>query len=119
MKSRRRSRLNSWLLPALAVGMVAAWRINRPAVALSDATLAAFEADLETAMQTFQMPGAAVALVLENDIVYAWGFGLRDPHSKPTVSPHTQFRIASSTERASTARSRRGGLETRMRPGRY
>jgi CubicO group peptidase (beta-lactamase class C family) len=111
MKSRRRSRLNSWLLPALAVGMVAAWRINRPAVALSDATLAAFEADLETAMQTFQMPGAA--------IVYAWGFGLRDPHSKPTVSPHTQFRIASSTERASTARSRRGGLETRMRPGRY
>jgi len=69
-----------------------------PAVTLSDATLAAFEADVEAAMQTFQMPGAAVALVQENHIIYARGFGLRDLHSNAPVSPHTRFRIASNTK---------------------
>jgi beta-lactamase class C len=70
-----------------------------PAVALSDATLTAFEADLEAAMETFQMPGAAVALVQGNDIVYSLeGFGVRDVSSNAPVSPHTRFRIASNTK---------------------
>jgi hypothetical protein len=48
-------------------------------------------------MQTLQMPGAAVALVQENHIVYARGFGVRDVHSNAPASPHTRFRIASNT----------------------
>jgi beta-lactamase class C len=66
--------------------------------ALSDATLAAFEADVEAAMQTFQMLGAAVALVQDTHIVYARGFGVRDLQSNAPVSPHTRFRIASNTK---------------------
>jgi CubicO group peptidase (beta-lactamase class C family) len=68
------------------------------AVALSDATLAAFEADVEAARQTFQMPGAAVALVQDSHIVYARGFGVRDVQSNASVSPQTRFRIASNTK---------------------
>ena len=69
-----------------------------PAGALSDTTLAAFEADVEAAMQTFQMPGAAVALVQDNRTVYARGFGVRDLQTNAPVSPHTRFRIASNTK---------------------
>src|SRR5687767_169192 len=69
-----------------------------PAGVLSDTTLAAFEADVEAAMQTFQMPGAAVALVQDNRTVYARGFGVRDLQTNAPVSPHTQFRIASNTK---------------------
>jgi CubicO group peptidase (beta-lactamase class C family) len=60
--------------------------------------LAAFEADVEAAMQTFQMPGAAVALVHDSHIVYARGFGVRDVQSNAPVSPHTRVRIASNTK---------------------
>jgi CubicO group peptidase (beta-lactamase class C family) len=60
--------------------------------------MAAFEADVEAAMQTFQMPGAAVALVQDNHIVYARGFGVRDLQTNAPVSPHTRFRIASNTK---------------------
>jgi CubicO group peptidase (beta-lactamase class C family) len=69
-----------------------------PAGALSDTTLAAFEADVEAAMQTFQMLGAAVALVQDNRTVYARGFGVRDLQTNAPVSPHTRFRIASNTK---------------------
>jgi CubicO group peptidase (beta-lactamase class C family) len=69
-----------------------------PAGALSDATLAAFDADVEAAMQTFQMPGAAVALVQDTHIVYARGFGVRNLQTNAPVSPHTRFRIASNTK---------------------
>jgi beta-lactamase class C len=60
--------------------------------------LAAFDADVEAAMQTFQMPGAAVALVQDNRTVYARGFGVRDPQTNAPVSPHTRFRIASNAK---------------------
>jgi CubicO group peptidase (beta-lactamase class C family) len=38
-------------------------------------------------MQTFQMPGAAVALVQDNRTVYARGFGVRDLQTNAPVSP--------------------------------
>ena len=49
-------------------------------------------------MQTFQMPGAAVALVQDSHIVYARGFGVRDLQTNAPVSPHTRVRIASNTK---------------------
>ena len=66
--------------------------------ALTDATLRDFEADVEVAMQTFQIPGAAVALVQGNEIVFNRGFGVRDLERGEPVTPRTRFRIASITK---------------------
>ena len=41
-----------------------------PPVTLSDATLRDFAADVEAALQTFRVPGAAVTLVQGNEIAY-------------------------------------------------
>src|SRR5215218_8770042 len=65
---------------------------------LSDATLAAFATDVEAAMQTFHVPGTAVALVLGNEIVFNRGFGTRDLESGEPVTPRTRFRIGSITK---------------------
>jgi beta-lactamase class C len=71
---------------------------GRASTTLSDRILAAFEADVEAEMEIFKMPGAAVALVEGNEILYAGGFGFRDLAISAPVSPHTRFRIASNTK---------------------
>jgi CubicO group peptidase (beta-lactamase class C family) len=65
---------------------------------LSDATLRDFEADIEAALQTFRVPGAAVALVQGDEIVFNRGFGVRDLASGEPVTPRTRFRIGSITK---------------------
>ena len=65
---------------------------------LSDTTLRDFEADVEAAMQTFHVPGAAVALVQGNEIVFNRGFGMRNLASGEPVTPRTRFRIGSITK---------------------
>ena len=65
---------------------------------LSDATLRDFEADIEAALQTFQVPGAAVSLVQGDEIVFNRGFGVRDLASGEPVTPRTRFRIGSITK---------------------
>ena len=67
-------------------------------VTLSDATLRVFEADVEAAMQTFQVPGAAVALVRGDEIIFNRGFGVRNRESGEPVTPRTRFRIGSITK---------------------
>ena len=64
----------------------------------TDTTLRDFGADVETAMQTFHLPGAAVALVQGNEIVFNRGFGMRDLESGEPVTPRTRFRIGSITK---------------------
>ena len=49
-------------------------------------------------MEAYQPPGAAVALVQNDRIVFARGFGVRDVQSKAAVTPQTRFRIASNTK---------------------
>ena len=65
---------------------------------LSDATLRDFEADIEAALQTFQVPGAAVSLVQGDEIVFNRGFGVRNLASGQPVTPRTRFRIGSITK---------------------
>src|SRR4051794_14554788 len=65
---------------------------------LSAETLRAFAADVETALQTFQVPGAAVALVQGDEIVFNRGFGVRDLQSGESVTPRTRFRNGSITK---------------------
>jgi CubicO group peptidase (beta-lactamase class C family) len=65
---------------------------------LTDATLRDFTAYVEAAMQTFHQPGAAVALVQRNEIVFNHGFGVRNLESGEPVTPRTRFRIGSITK---------------------
>ena len=67
---------------------------NLPAT-FSDGTLRDFEADIEAALQTFQVPGAAVSLVQGDEIVFNRGFGVRNLASGQPVTSRTRFRIGS------------------------
>src|SRR5262245_51724250 len=49
-------------------------------------------------MKESKVPGASVALVVDGDVVYAKGFGVRDVASGAPVDPDTIFRIASMTK---------------------
>jgi CubicO group peptidase (beta-lactamase class C family) len=69
-----------------------------PAAALTDDLLRSFTADVEAALVTFKVPGASVALVQKDQIVFARGFGVRDLASRAPVTEHTRFRIASNTK---------------------
>lgn len=66
--------------------------------ALDGALLEAFAADVEAAMERFQVPGAAVAIVRGDDIVFSRGFGVRDRASGAPVTSRTRFRIGSITK---------------------
>ena len=65
---------------------------------LSPPLLQDFEADVQATMGTFGIPGAAVALVEGDQIVYSRGFGVRELTSQAPVTARTRFRIASNTK---------------------
>jgi len=69
---------------------------------LSDVALGQFEADVEAALGTFRMVGAAVALVDGSGIRYQRGFGVRDQASGEPVTPDTHFLVASTTKSMSS-----------------
>ena len=50
------------------------------------------------AVPTFEVPGAAVAIVQDDHIVYIKGFGVRKLGAKEEVTPDTVFAIASCTK---------------------
>ncbi|MCA9879444.1 MAG: beta-lactamase family protein [Thermomicrobiales bacterium] len=66
------------------------------------ADLSRFDADVEAAMETFDMVGAAVALVDLSGIRYQRSFGVRDLISRAPVTPDTHFFVASTTKSMSS-----------------
>lgn len=84
--------------PALAQTVATA---PAPATLSSPSTSAALEgldAYIETARQTWQVPGAAVVIVKDDKIVYAKGFGVREDGKPGKVDPDTVFAIGSATK---------------------
>jgi beta-lactamase class C len=69
-----------------------------PAAPLTELLMQDFAADVETAMRTFRVPGASVALVHNGEIVFNRGFGVKDLVRGEPVTPRTRFRIASNTK---------------------
>ena len=68
---------------------------------LSDELIAEFEAYIGSAMDTYQTPGVAVAVVRDGEVVYANGFGVRNPQGDP-VTPETRMLIGSTTKTMTT-----------------
>lgn len=56
------------------------------------------DAIIEEAMKSWQIPGAAVAIVKGDDVLYAKGYGVRDMGKEQPVTTDTLFAIASCTK---------------------
>lgn len=52
----------------------------------------------EKALKLFNVPGAAIGIIVEDQILLSQGYGLRDIAAKLPVDDHTTFRIASLTK---------------------
>ncbi len=66
------------------------------------ATLSGFEEYVEEAMTNWNVPGLAIAVVKDNQIAYAKGFGVRDIRKNQKVDANTMFAIASNTKAFTT-----------------
>ena len=53
---------------------------------------------LEEGLDKYHVPGMAVAVVYEDSVIYARGFGFSDLEGKQAVTPRTRFAIGSSTK---------------------
>jgi CubicO group peptidase (beta-lactamase class C family) len=65
--------------------------------------IAALDAAVDPLRRTFDVPGAAVALVDHGVTVFAKGYGLRDLEAGNPVTPNTVFRIGSLTKSFTSA----------------
>jgi CubicO group peptidase (beta-lactamase class C family) len=62
-----------------------------------------FDADVARALRTFQVPGAAIAVVKDGKVLFMKGYGVRRWGEQARVDPHTLFQIASNTKAFTTA----------------
>ena len=65
---------------------------------LTDDVLAGFTNYIEEAVERWNIPGAAVAVVADGEVVYAEGFGVREIGKDDPVTPDTLFGIGSMTK---------------------
>ncbi|HEY6411572.1 MAG TPA: serine hydrolase, partial [Ktedonobacteraceae bacterium] len=72
---------------------------------LPDATtrLQGFDDFVRAIMQDWSVPGLALTIIKDNEVIYAQGFGLRDAAQNLPVTSQTLFPIASCTKAFSTA----------------
>ena len=69
---------------------------------LTDDLSAELDAYIIDAMGRFQVPGAAVAIVQGNEIVYAQGFGVREMGGDEPITPETLMMVGSTTKPLTT-----------------
>jgi|694.fasta_scaffold39455_3 CubicO group peptidase (beta-lactamase class C family) len=62
---------------------------------VNDALLAELESYIQEVLQRYQIPGASVVVVQDDQIVYTQGFGVRQAGSMEPVRPSTQMMIGS------------------------
>ena len=74
-----------------------------PAAKAVPAALADFDAFVEKTRETFDVPGIAVAIVGDGEVVLERGYGLRDLQTRAPAGPRTLFAIASNTKAFTSA----------------
>src|SRR6188768_4582882 len=62
------------------------------------ARLARFDAFVESVQKQFDVPGVAVAIVKDGQVVLERGYGVRELGKPAKVGAHTMFAIASNTK---------------------
>ncbi|HSH44491.1 MAG TPA: serine hydrolase domain-containing protein, partial [Longimicrobiales bacterium] len=94
----------SGLALALAAGLLlAAAPMAAPAQALDPAAQRALDAYVESAMADWGVPGVAIAVVKDDQVVMARGYGEREVGSGEPVDENTVFAIASITKSFTSA----------------
>ena len=71
-------------------------------VAAAKDSLAGFDDVVTDAMKKFEVPGMAIAIVKNKEVIYAKGFGLRDVEKQLPVTADTLFAIGSSSKAFTT-----------------
>ena len=72
--------------------------IASPSAPASDEPLAGLDAAIERAREQWHAPGLAVAIVKDDQVVYARGFGTKHLGRNDPVDAHTLFTLASTTK---------------------
>jgi CubicO group peptidase (beta-lactamase class C family) len=99
---RRRVALFRTVLTCYAVGVLAlAGAVD--VRAQSSVDLAALDAYFAQSGDVFKVPGFAVAIVKDGELVFAKGYGLRELGKDERVDEHTAFAIASNTKAFTSA----------------
>jgi CubicO group peptidase (beta-lactamase class C family) len=65
---------------------------------VTDQMVADFGAVVEAEMVTFHIPGVAVAIIQDGNVLYTQGFGVRDVATGEPFTPETRFRVGSTTK---------------------
>jgi hypothetical protein len=76
--------------------------VGVPPLRVDAAIIAELEAYITTAMTRFQIPGVAVSIVQDDQLVYAQGFGVRQAGQPEPVTPATLMLIGSATKSMTT-----------------
>ena len=71
-------------------------------IAAMKKSLDGFDAVVEKAIKDFKVPGLAIAVVKDGEVIYAKGFGQRDVEKDLPVTPRTLFAIGSCTKAFTT-----------------
>jgi CubicO group peptidase (beta-lactamase class C family) len=89
----------SWLITSLVLALV------YPALSATpqSADTRAIDAIVRDALKAWRVPGAAVAVVRSNEVIYLKGFGVKELGGDEPVTPDTLFPIASCTKAFTTA----------------
>ena len=92
------SRAATALLLIAVLGLAVAPSSAQPASTPSNNALSAFDARVDAVRRQFDVPGIAVAIVKDGQVVLARGYGLREMGKPASVDEHTMFAIASNTK---------------------
>ncbi|MBL8271157.1 serine hydrolase [Steroidobacter sp.] len=95
MKQRWMLRLRLW---AAAWGAGQVGLAGSAMAASSDDSFAALSEYIEQARQDWKVPGVAVGVIRDGEVVYVRGFGAREVGKEPRVDAHTLFQIGSLTK---------------------
>ncbi len=84
---------------ALLITTLCAHAQDRPHINAEQVDKAVAELDAFAAKQT-SVPGLAIAVVFQDKVVHAKGFGVRDVNGKAPVNADTVFQLASVSKRS-------------------
>jgi CubicO group peptidase (beta-lactamase class C family) len=63
-----------------------------------DAPLQGFDDYANQALKAWEVPGVAIAIVKDDKVVFAKGYGVREPGKPTPVNEHTMFAIGSASK---------------------
>ena len=84
------------MLSSISLALVAFALLQQPTEL--EQRLTRLEAELESRRASLDIPGMAIAVVRNDEVVLARGFGLADVEAKRSVTPETLFAIGSTTK---------------------